>query len=333
LQAALQDVVFFKTDAEKGEGLELAKKYSVKGYPTFLLADAEGAAINVWAGYGDVPSYISTLAGALADLTTIDQRRERFASQPSAADAEVLAGFHSARDEYKESVGFLRRALALDPDGTGKYDSRIFNDIAYGYLNALIGRGDPLFEKSELIAAADAVVNGRDPSPDKLIQVAGLMQLVAGRSQEAALALPYLEAAVERTEGSQDPGVQSARQPLLVDYALQVEGNPQKALDLKRTQMKEGWQEDPAAINSFAWWCFENKVNLEEAETLARRGVELAPAGKDRAMILDTLAEICHARGKTDEALAMIRRAVEEAPDEGYYQQQLARFEAAGPTS
>ena len=31
-----------KFDAEKGEGIELAKKYAVKGYPTMLILDAEG---------------------------------------------------------------------------------------------------------------------------------------------------------------------------------------------------------------------------------------------------------------------------------------------------
>ena len=69
-------------------------------------------------------------------------------------------------------------------------------------------------------------------------------------------------------------------------------------------------------------------MNLDEAEVLGRRGVELAPPGPERAMVLDTVAEICHARGDLEEAIELIRQAVADAPEKEYYQKQLERFEA-----
>jgi tetratricopeptide (TPR) repeat protein len=90
----------------------------------------------------------------------------------------------------------------------------------------------------------------------------------------------------------------------------------------------EGWTEDPARLNSVAWWCFENSVNLEEAEAFARRGVDLAQPGREKAMVLDTLAEICHARGRTAEAVVLIQEAIREDPEDTYYQEQLDRFQA-----
>lgn len=38
--------ICFKIDAEKGEGLELAKKYGIRAYPTLIFADASGKELN-----------------------------------------------------------------------------------------------------------------------------------------------------------------------------------------------------------------------------------------------------------------------------------------------
>ena len=88
----------------------------------------------------------------------------------------------------------------------------------------------------------------------------------------------------------------------------------------------EGWEEDPGELNGFAWWCFENRINLEQAEDLARRGVELAPEGEEKAMVLDTLAELVFLRGDENEAVALIRQAIEQSPDNEYYREQMVRF-------
>ena len=60
---------------------------------------------------------------------------------------------------------------------------------------------------------------------------------------------------------------------------------------------------------------------------MARRGVELAEAGKMKANILDTLAEICNLSGNCGDAVEYMRLAVAEAPENEYFQKQLERFE------
>jgi thioredoxin 1 len=45
-------------DGEKGEGLELARKYKVKGYPTLLFIDSEGNIIAQTAGYRNPKQFI-----------------------------------------------------------------------------------------------------------------------------------------------------------------------------------------------------------------------------------------------------------------------------------
>lgn len=51
--------VAVKIDAEKGEGPQLAEKYGVKAYPTFVVCDAEGNAIGDFAGYKEGSAFIA----------------------------------------------------------------------------------------------------------------------------------------------------------------------------------------------------------------------------------------------------------------------------------
>ena len=329
LRTALEAVVLLKIDGEKDEGLVLAEQFRVTGFPTFALMNANGELINRWAGYGNADGFIGSLEAALDDPILITERQARYDESPTVRDADVLAEYHSTRDEYVEAVDLLRDAMRLSEDGHDAYRHRIFTNSAFGFLHGVMGQGDTLFTKHEVMNAADALIGGTDAEIGALMTVAQLMQMVASQSGDTSLMTPYLEAAMERTEGSTEPWVQQAREFLLVDYTLHVTGDAAKALELKRDQMHDGWMDDASELNSFAWWCFENDVNLEEAQTLARRGVELSEPGPPTAMILDTLAEICHARGNTDEALAFMRQAVAEAPEEEHYQRQVARFEEA----
>lgn len=91
--------------------------------------------------------------------------------------------------------------------------------------------------------------------------------------------------------------------------------------------MTDGWLEDAGKLNGFCWWCFENLVNLEEAEKLSRKSVELAEPGRQKAMNLDTLAEICNALDNCHEALDLIKMAMVEDPESKHYPKQLERFE------
>lgn len=328
LRAALDAVVLFKTDAEKDDGLELAEEYVVTGYPTFALMNPKGELINVWTGYGAPKGFIDRLDMALADPILMTARRARYADQPTERDADVLAGFHAARDEYVEAVDLLRVAIRLAPDGHTAYRHRIFTNTAFGHLLGVVGEGDTLFTKREVQRAADELLADPEAQNETVMNVAQLMRLVAGQTSDPSLMIPYIRAAVEATDGTTDPGLRAGRESLLIDYALHVSGDAERAIELKRAQMGDGWMEDPSALNRFAWWCFENGINLDEAETLARTGVTLAEPGPPRARILDTLAEICQARGKLEEAVEFIRQAVTEAPEVANYGTKLARLEA-----
>ena len=113
----------------------------------------------------------------------------------------------------------------------------------------------------------------------------------------------------------------------LPDYALNIQKDLDRALELKKASLGEDWMETAKGLNNFAWWCFENRVNLDEAEQLARKGVELAKAGVEKANVLDTLAELCNLQGNCGDSVHLIEMAIAEAPDNDYFRNQLTRFQ------
>jgi tetratricopeptide (TPR) repeat protein len=325
VKQALQSVVLFRVDAEKGEGIELAKAHAVRAYPTFELMGADAATIDRWVGYSKA-MFLATLPEALKDPAPLEAKRARFERAPAAADAAALGRYHSSRYELADAVRYFRDAQRLNRDPAQDYTENIFENIARGVP-------DTTFTLLDLKEAADAVLAAAGQSPERLLTL-GATTLAIGLGQgDPSFAAPYVKAAIDATAGATDSQTQQLRKELLAEQALNITHEPERAVALKRETMSAGWTERASDLNSFAWWCFEGRTNLPEAEELARKALGLAAAGKEKAMILDTLAEIVNARGNPQEAVTLIQQAVQEAPGEKYYPRQLARFQklAAGP--
>ena len=317
MQAALASVVFHNLDAEKGEGIELAEEFVIKGYPTYVVINAEGATISRWAGYDDAASFIEALARAVADPTTIEEKKARYAEGPTLEDAITLAEYHESRGDFLEAVQYYESAREMKgPEGGLEFE--LFIAYRWGYEEEAFGI-------DEVRAAADQAMDSGRLSDKQFLRLARLMSMAADDEAEWSVA-PYIERALAATETTDDPDLENERRHVLIEQALRVTGDEARALELALETRSEGWEEDPGELNSFAWWCFENEINLEQAEALARKGVELAPEGGERAMVLDTLAELVFLRGDAEEAAALIRQAIEQAPDNEYYGEQLLKF-------
>ena len=53
-----ENQINWKTDAEKGEGVELAKKYEINGFPTIIFMDSDGKEIDRIVGYFPTASFM-----------------------------------------------------------------------------------------------------------------------------------------------------------------------------------------------------------------------------------------------------------------------------------
>ncbi len=315
------EAVFLKLDAEKGEGEELAETYDVTGYPTFLLLNAEGATVDRWTGYGDAATFLNTFDIALADPTTVLEKQARFDESPNSHDAEKLGDIYGASNDSELSLSMYRAALELNTGPADKLTEKIFEALYSGFY-------DENITLDEVLLGADAVLAlDGDDHDASIVNVAMVMGRVARRHGNHELSFPYLKAALAATEGTLDEQMVHARQTLLLDKAIFIDNDMDSAVALKRDLMPEGWKEDHEGLNEFAWWCFENKTNLEEAQEYAREAVQLAESGRSKAMVLDTLAEISNELGNSGESVQLMKAALEEDPEDEYFQEQLTRFE------
>lgn len=316
--------MLYAVDCEKGEGPDLAKKYGVPGYPTYVMLNPDGAITASWLGYDGPESFAGKVKAGLADPRPVADKAADFAQDPTVALAEQLADHSAASNDLAASVTYLKKARELDAAGYADYSSRILQTMFWG------ARSEK-FTLAEVAAEAESVQSMAQLGGmhAEVMMIGAQMAGLATRSGEPAAAAPFLERAMASLAAVPAEERPSYADRIEVAHALIVEKDPDKALKLKRAGLPEGWRDDASALNSFAWWCFENGVNLEEALVLAMRGVELADSDADRAEILDTAAEICHALGECDDAVARIREAIALNPEREYYKKQLARFEAS----
>jgi tetratricopeptide (TPR) repeat protein len=248
----------------------------------------------------------------------MEEKLARFDSKPTETDAATIARCQESMGTYRDAIDHYAKAAALS-GGKNGYNSEIFEASFSAWE-------DKSFTLDELTDAAKVYFHA-EKEPGELLTPARMMAYAGNESQNPQVAAPFIKQAIETTEGATDEDVVKGRKRLLPDYAMVVLKDENKAVAYKKNSMPEGWMEQPDQLNSFAWWCFENKVNLKEAQELAEHGVEISPPGPDKAMILDTLAEICNARGDCSEAVVLTQKAIQEDPNREIYKKQLKKFQ------
>lgn len=322
--AVKEEAILYGIDCEKGEGIEVAKRYNVRGYPTFKMVNSEGKEIERWIGYEGPEKWVASARAGIADQRTLAEKAKAYETEPTLALAKTLAHAASTEYDFKGAVEYFKKARSLDPNpfNMGDYTEGILTNMFYG---TRMGQ----FEFAEVDAEAMPVMDIPMAPTDAKLNVAMMMTALAKQTENTEKAIPYLEKAHSLAVDSDEPAVVEAWSELAIDHALLVKKDKNAALELKRASMDEGWMDDADELNNFAWWCFENTVNLEEAEEMALRGVELATSDGQRANILDTAAEICNARGNCEEAIARIKEAIALDPEKQFFKDQLAKFEKA----
>lgn len=314
---ALDNVVLLAIDSEKGNGPALAKEYKVKGYPTFILLNAEGKTVDRWIGYTK-DYFIRSLEEALQDTATIESKAARYGVAPTYKDALTLARYSSAAGEYKQAVEYYRTAQQLDSNKSHVHLWGIFQNIYDGY-------GQDMFTFDDVLKAGDSVLQNQMTKAASKVEVSMRIVPLLVENNRHDLLAKYLEIGINAAGNESE--LARAKTQLIIDKHIYLTGDTASAIALKKQLMPAKWKDDPSELNSFAWWCFERGVNLKEAEKLARKGVKLAKPGKEKAMIADTVAEICFARNNKREAIKFAKLAASEDPDNQYYKRQLERFE------
>jgi tetratricopeptide (TPR) repeat protein len=317
---ALAKVVIFRTNSHDGAaGEALADTYDAHGLPHFILMDSSGAALDRWSGFRRAGEWLGKFNAAIADPTTTEAKEARYEKAPAEPLAAALGRIYGSLRDTKGAVGWYREAERLAGGPRPEYAAEIF------FLQVR-GSATGEFTDADVRASADRVT--ADPASDPLdkVIVALSMAGIATDKKDPSFFMPYEEPALRASEMLKGGSAAALRSELEIAGALLVKGDQALAVALKKKSMAPGWEENAGELNSFTWWCFESRVNLEEAEALARKGAGLAKPGAERAELLDTAAEICNSRGNAAGALALAEQAAKEDPKQEHYASQVKRF-------
>ncbi len=106
-----------KIDAEKGEGIALAKASKVSGYPTIVFFDADGNEIDRVVGYEGPADFARSLnVASVGGSKTVVSEVESVHSTTDVTKWIVAANYYSQHDQNEKALAAFRKVLALDPN-------------------------------------------------------------------------------------------------------------------------------------------------------------------------------------------------------------------------
>lgn len=116
--------VNYKIDAEKGEGVEFAKKYNVKGFPTVLFLKPTGEEIDRIYGYVPLKDFNDMMRDYNKGINTLQYLKELLAKEPDNIEANFkMADKEMTLGNIDDAKARLKKIIELDPDNkSGKTD-------------------------------------------------------------------------------------------------------------------------------------------------------------------------------------------------------------------
>jgi len=143
------NLVPIKIDAEKGEGIDIAKKYGVAAYPTIVVIKSNGDEIDRILGYVPAEPFLKTITDYVHGRNTITSLQAELEKNPNDATLQyALAEKFQDRNNAAKAAVHFQRVLALDPNNSLGHNEEAQYAVA---LSTFRSSKDP----SQLIAFVD----------------------------------------------------------------------------------------------------------------------------------------------------------------------------------
>ena len=312
IREAVASIVFLSIDLEDSTSAEFNQDHPVSSVPQFILLDADGVEHGRFKGYGGVEYFLTGINQLLDDPLPINERLAQARADESWEGSDLLAQHHADRKEYEQAAPHFVEALKRGAPPEQRLQ------LLWAYL---VGFGEGWATAADAKAVADEALANPAETDRFWYRLYNLMKQVAERANDDSLRRPYLERAVQEAEETD----RLQKDPYLrFDHAHYVLGDHEAAAQARRDVLTD--RRDLFSINRYAWYCFEHRLFLEDAEQVAREGLTIEGPPRQLAMLLDTLAELVHLKRDTTEAHQLIKRCIELDPENEYYQNQDKRF-------
>jgi thioredoxin-related protein len=124
----------WKVDAEKGEGIELAKKYAVNGYPTIVFVDGKGDEVDRIVGYIPAKDFLKKIKEFNEGVNTYGSITKVLKKNPDDVKANYLMGeriFNNEGDN-KKAEPYFQKVLEKDKENKLGYKEGTLLYMAIG---------------------------------------------------------------------------------------------------------------------------------------------------------------------------------------------------------
>ncbi|MCW3105082.1 MAG: putative disulfide-isomerase [Bacteroidetes bacterium] len=292
-------------DMEKGEGLELAKKYGIRAYPTMLYLNSDGEVMHRSCGSSPAASFISTGKDALdpdKQMATAARKFNNGNASGAFAESYLVVLENGCQDYAKELSAYL--SIQKESELT----SRTNWNIIYKYVNDYSSKEFMILERDR---DTFSKLYTKDSVQDKIngVYTSGLYIAINKKDDQAYQALK------EKVKASGNPDAEM----VIMDA------------DLRYYMLKKDWKNYAAtasayvdkyisnnamALNGIAWNFYENVDDvamMEKAAAWARRSVELQSMYANN----DTYAAVLYKTGRKAEAKKAAEKAIELAKASG----------------
>lgn len=293
-----KNFVNYKLDMEKGEGIDLAKKYEVAAYPSFLFLAADGSIMHRTVGARPAEMFLDVATIAKDPAKNFASYQKKFDSGVRSAD--FMMGYLKVLNEAALDAGKVAEAYfatqksdqLLEP-GNWKLIYTNINTMESPVFTHLV-KNREAFAKKYTADSVDwkildvyeeymvkAAYNGKDAELNKY-----KTDLAALKIKNGDRAMVYADAIYyERKDDL--PKYHAANTKLFDTY----------------------FNNDADRLNGIAWKYYENiddKAMLQKAEEWARKSVSIAPGYAN----LDTHAALLYKLGQKDKARAAAEKAI-----------------------
>ncbi|MDX5346331.1 MAG: thioredoxin domain-containing protein [Hymenobacteraceae bacterium] len=300
-----QNFIAYKSDMEKGEGVELAKRYQVQAYPSLLYIDGDGNILHRSIGARQAAGLVSLGKDALNPEVRWSTYQKRY--NAGERNPEFMAKYLTMKGEI---------ALDISNELEEYFATQKDQELALRRNWKLIY----YFASSSESAFFQRFVKNRSSfvsifTPDSVDQV---ILGVYERDLQAAL---YQENAEKQKQLKTDLEKLKVKDGNRVIWYAETKAFD-KSGDLKNyclTACKlvdSYYINDPAMLNKFAWRFYEkinDKAMLQKAEGWARRAAEIKP----EYAVLDTHAAVLYKLGKKKDAKLAAEKAIATGKQSG----------------